>query len=169
MKRKDDDLICHEFKSDWTDEFMFALKSSRKPDESNDIFDTAQVAVFVRAINDNFDVVEELLGYERLHSSTKGSDLFETVTNLGENSALKWREFWQFLSEKKEEYDELLLHHEVLSRFLALKNSINMFHSEKDELQTEREFFYNDNWPNDLAFMVDIMSHLNCINERDQG
>ncbi|KII64009.1 hypothetical protein RF11_08820 [Thelohanellus kitauei] len=32
MKRKGDDLICRELKSDWTDKFMFAPNSYGKPD-----------------------------------------------------------------------------------------------------------------------------------------
>ncbi|KII66264.1 hypothetical protein RF11_13702 [Thelohanellus kitauei] len=47
-------------------------------DESSDISDTAHFAVFIRAINDHFDVIEELLGLEFLHSNTKGSDLIFT-------------------------------------------------------------------------------------------
>ncbi|KII64701.1 General transcription factor II-I repeat domain-containing protein 2 [Thelohanellus kitauei] len=55
-------------------------------DDSNDITDTAQVVVFARAIKDNFDVIEELPGLESLHSTTKGSDLFETLKNLREKN-----------------------------------------------------------------------------------
>ncbi|KII74578.1 hypothetical protein RF11_16188 [Thelohanellus kitauei] len=92
-------------------------------------------------------------------------------------SALNRLEFRQFLSDMIGEYGELLLHCEVrwiskgkvLSHFWALKNSTYLFLFETDELQTEREYILNDDWLNDLAFMVDITFHLNCLNEMLQG
>ena len=45
-------------------------------DESTDISDTAQVSIFIRAVSDNFEVMEELLGFESLQGTTKGTDLF---------------------------------------------------------------------------------------------
>ncbi|KII70813.1 General transcription factor II-I repeat domain-containing protein 2 [Thelohanellus kitauei] len=59
-------------------------------DESNDISDTAQVAVFKRAINDNIDIIDEIFGLEPIHSSTKVSDLFEILNNLGEKNNMEW-------------------------------------------------------------------------------
>ncbi|KII74748.1 hypothetical protein RF11_00238 [Thelohanellus kitauei] len=129
-------------------------------------------AVSVRAFKDNFDVIEELLVIEALHSNTEGRYLLETFKNLGQMNNMEWeklvsigtngaeammgrksgcptllqqflplcgktlnlnnvmyvvvrcvnnirssalnrREFWKFISEMNEEYDELLLHHEV--------------------------------------------------------
>ncbi|KII61625.1 hypothetical protein RF11_06899 [Thelohanellus kitauei] len=58
-------------------------------DELNDISDTAQVAVFVRVINKNFDFIIELLGLEFSHSTIKGSDLLETLKNLGEKNNME--------------------------------------------------------------------------------
>ncbi|KII69909.1 General transcription factor II-I repeat domain-containing protein 2B [Thelohanellus kitauei] len=91
-------------------------------------------------------------------------------------SALNRLEYRQFLSDMNEEYGERRLHCEVkyfskgkvLSRFWALKNSIYLFLSETDELLTEREYILNDDWLNDLAFMVGITSQLHCLNERLQ-
>lgn len=37
------------------------------------------MAIFVRTINDNFEVLEELLGFVSMHSTTKGSDLLQTL------------------------------------------------------------------------------------------
>jgi len=59
-------------------------------DESTDISDTAQVAVFVRAINDNFEVIDELLGLESMHATTKGIDLFETLKLCVEKKNIEW-------------------------------------------------------------------------------
>ncbi|KII64008.1 General transcription factor II-I repeat domain-containing protein 2A [Thelohanellus kitauei] len=54
---------------------------------------------FFRAINDNFVVIEELLGFEALHSSTRGSDLYETPKNLGEKNNLEWRKLVSICTE----------------------------------------------------------------------
>ena len=48
-------------------------------DESADICDVAQLSIFVRGIDDNFNVFEELIGFESLHGKTRGSDIFEKV------------------------------------------------------------------------------------------
>ena len=53
-------------------------------------FLTAQVAVFVRPINDNFEVIEELLGLESMHATTKGIDLFETLKLCVEKNNIEW-------------------------------------------------------------------------------
>lgn len=59
-------------------------------DESTDISGTARVAVFVRAINDNFEVIEELLGLELIHMTTKGIDLFETLKVCVQRYNIDW-------------------------------------------------------------------------------
>lgn len=48
-------------------------------DESTDISDTAQLAVFARAINDNFEIIEELLELESMHETAKGIDQFQAL------------------------------------------------------------------------------------------
>ncbi|KII64674.1 hypothetical protein RF11_06607 [Thelohanellus kitauei] len=176
--------------------------------KSNDIFDTAQVAVFVRAIHDNLDVIEELLGHEYtfnylIKRSSEPLKIMERRTILNGENCSVWENvefrkchgsccslchqnphqcseparFKQFLSDMNEECGDLLLHCEVrcfsngkvLSRFWALSNSIYLFPSETDELQTEREYILNDDWLNNLAFMVEITSYLDCLSERLQG
>ena len=103
-------------------------------------------------------------------------DVVLRCVNKIRSKALNRREFRQFLSDLNEEYGELLIHCEVrwlskgkvLSRFWALKNSVYLFLSEIDELPTERECLQNDDWLNDVAFLVDITSHLNSLNARLQ-
>ncbi|KII61093.1 hypothetical protein RF11_05810 [Thelohanellus kitauei] len=82
-------------------------------------------------------------------------DFVVRCVNEIRSSALNRREFRQFLYDMNEEYGELRLHCEVrwLSKGRVL---IYLFLSEKDELQAEREYILNDDWLNDLAFMVDI-------------
>ena len=45
-------------------------------DESNDVRDKAQLLIFVRWINDNFEIIEELLAMESLKGTTRREDLF---------------------------------------------------------------------------------------------
>ena len=45
-------------------------------DESNDVKDTAQLLIFVRGINDNLEIIEEILAMESLKGTTRGEDLF---------------------------------------------------------------------------------------------
>lgn len=49
-------------------------------DESNDIKDTAQLLIFIRGINNSFEVTEELLSMESLKGKTRGEDLYEQVS-----------------------------------------------------------------------------------------
>lgn len=55
-------------------------------DESTDITDTAQLLIFIRGINENFVVTEELASMRSLKGTTKGADIFqefkETITSL---------------------------------------------------------------------------------------
>ena len=56
-------------------------------DESTDIEDTAQLLVFIRGIDENFEITEELLSLEHLKDTT-GQDLFESVENCLDRSGL---------------------------------------------------------------------------------
>ncbi|XP_047989846.1 general transcription factor II-I repeat domain-containing protein 2-like [Leguminivora glycinivorella] len=47
-------------------------------DESTDLTDTAQLAVFIRGIDTNFVVTEEMAALVPMKGSTKGSDLYES-------------------------------------------------------------------------------------------
>ena len=48
-------------------------------DETTDITNTAQLAIFVRGITAEFDSTEELLSLQAMHGTTKGEDLFVQV------------------------------------------------------------------------------------------
>jgi hypothetical protein len=51
-------------------------------DESTDAKDVAQLAVFIRGCNSNFEITEELLELLPMHGTTTGKDLFEEIENL---------------------------------------------------------------------------------------
>ena len=48
-------------------------------DVSTDICDDAQQAIFIRTIDNNFKLIEELIGLESLKGTTKGAGLFEKL------------------------------------------------------------------------------------------
>ncbi len=60
-------------------------------DESTDIKDTAQLLIFVRGINENFEITEELLGMESMMGTTRGVDLYDSVSVCLEKNNLPWR------------------------------------------------------------------------------
>ena len=51
-------------------------------DESTDVRDVSQLLVFVRSIDSQFNVSEELLGLLPLFTTTKGSDIYEALNSL---------------------------------------------------------------------------------------
>ena len=67
-----DEHLANELKGK-ADSFVFY---SLVLNESNDVRDIAQLLIFVRGINDNFEIIEELLAMESLKGTTRGEDLF---------------------------------------------------------------------------------------------
>uniref|UniRef100_A0AAR2LR24 DUF4371 domain-containing protein n=1 Tax=Pygocentrus nattereri TaxID=42514 RepID=A0AAR2LR24_PYGNA len=60
-------------------------------DESNDIKDNAQLLIFIRGINDSFEITEEFLAMESLKGTTWGEDLYYSVSAVMERHKLPWR------------------------------------------------------------------------------
>jgi hypothetical protein len=59
-------------------------------DESTDIQDTAQLPIFIRGIDQQFIITEELLSMESLKDTTTGQDLFDCVQNCFDRMGLPW-------------------------------------------------------------------------------
>lgn len=51
-------------------------------DESTDLSDISQLIIFVRTIQEDFSVAEEMLDLIPLHGTTKGTDIFEAVNKV---------------------------------------------------------------------------------------
>lgn len=54
------------------------------------ICDVAQLNIFIRGIDDNFNVFEELASLESLHGKTRGSDIFEKLKSCLEDLKLDY-------------------------------------------------------------------------------
>lgn len=59
-------------------------------DESTDVSDTAQCAVFIRGVDCNLNITEELLDLMPLKGTTTGRDIFQGLEECIEKAALPW-------------------------------------------------------------------------------
>uniref|UniRef100_A0A8C7ISN8 SPIN-DOC-like zinc-finger domain-containing protein n=1 Tax=Oncorhynchus kisutch TaxID=8019 RepID=A0A8C7ISN8_ONCKI len=59
-------------------------------DESCDASDTAQLSVFIRGVDSNLCVTEELLGFKSMHGTTTGKEIFEEVSKCVTEIKLPW-------------------------------------------------------------------------------
>jgi hypothetical protein len=60
-------------------------------DESTNVCDTAQILIFIRGIDDNFNVYEELTDTYSLKGTAIGEDLFESIEKSLNNLRLEWK------------------------------------------------------------------------------
>ncbi|XP_015436740.1 PREDICTED: general transcription factor II-I repeat domain-containing protein 2-like [Dufourea novaeangliae] len=181
-------------------------------DESTDVRNIAQLAVFIRGCDVNLKISEELLEIITMHNTTTGADIFDalmevlkkyklplekfvrlvtdgapTMTGITKGvvarlketckqyaRGLNHRQFASFLEDIECEYTDLpyytevrwLSSHKVLKRFFKLLDEIIIF------LETENyecAELKDGQWIKDLAFSVDITSHLNQLNLKLQG
>lgn len=62
-------------------------------DETTDITDTAQLAMYVRSVDDSFEVMEELLTVIPMHGQTTAQEIFRKLCDVIENVGLPWKRF----------------------------------------------------------------------------
>ena len=60
-------------------------------DESTDASDTAQVLIYIRGVNKNYEVYEELLDIDSIHGTTTGEDIFRGVEKAIKKRNLRWK------------------------------------------------------------------------------
>jgi len=59
-------------------------------DESTDVSDTLQLFLFIRRVNKNLEVFNELLSVHSMHGSTTSMDVFKVIENSFLQYNLKW-------------------------------------------------------------------------------
>ncbi|KAM9848068.1 general transcription factor II-I repeat domain-containing protein 2A-like [Aulostomus maculatus] len=62
-------------------------------DKTTDITDSAQLAVNVRGVDDNFEAMEELLTVIPMHGQTTAQEIFHQLCDAIENDVLPWKRF----------------------------------------------------------------------------
>ncbi|XP_076356891.1 general transcription factor II-I repeat domain-containing protein 2-like [Tachypleus tridentatus] len=60
-------------------------------DESTDVSDTLQLLLFIRGVNINFEVIEELASVHSLHGTTPGENIFKEFENSLIQYNLEWK------------------------------------------------------------------------------
>uniref|UniRef100_A0A8C4RUC5 General transcription factor II-I repeat domain-containing protein 2 n=1 Tax=Erpetoichthys calabaricus TaxID=27687 RepID=A0A8C4RUC5_ERPCA len=190
-------------------------------DEINDIKDTAQLSIFIRGINDNFEITEEFLTMESLKGKTRGEDLYDSVSRVINRHKLPWstlanvttngsknltgknvgllKRIQKSVKEDNTEQEVIFLHcliyqealcksvlqlDYVVKPVVKLVNFIrarglqrHQFIAFLEEIDADhQDFLYHSNvrWLSlgkvcDLAFAVDILTHMNELNVKLQG
>ncbi|KAJ8403950.1 hypothetical protein AAFF_G00343000 [Aldrovandia affinis] len=59
-------------------------------EESTDVSDSAQLLIFLRGVNENFEVTQELASMQTLHGTTKGTKLFGCLDTVFAQYKLHW-------------------------------------------------------------------------------
>ena len=59
-------------------------------DESTDVIDTAQLAIFIRGVDGDFNITEELLSIQSIKDKTTGIKIFEEVRSAFDRFDMKW-------------------------------------------------------------------------------
>ncbi|KAI5086058.1 protein transcription factor II-I repeat domain-containing protein 2B-like protein, partial [Silurus meridionalis] len=62
-------------------------------DETTDITETAQLTMYVRGVNDNFEVMEELLRVIPMHGQTTAQEIYCQLCDAIKNAGLPWKRF----------------------------------------------------------------------------
>ncbi|GBP27878.1 General transcription factor II-I repeat domain-containing protein 2A [Eumeta japonica] len=133
MKRKVD-AEGRQFQQKWTDEFLFILHNAL--DESTDLSDAAQLAIFIRGVDKEFTVGEELLPLQPLKETIAGKDIFNESQKMA-----KQRKNAETVYEIRNE----------IADFTQIKNK------PLSELSEPK-------WICDLAFLLDLTGYLNDLN-----
>ncbi|GFU55473.1 general transcription factor II-I repeat domain-containing protein 2 [Trichonephila clavipes] len=135
-------------------------------DESTDAVDTAQLAISVKMVFDDFSTKEEFLKILPLTARNQGKDIFllfkkfaiENKLPLQKLSSITTDSAREMTENENTEFKDLLLHTEVrwltrgkvLERFINLLPQVKEFVASRNEVYEELE---NKNW---LCLMLDF-------------
>uniref|UniRef100_A0A0L8GE70 SPIN-DOC-like zinc-finger domain-containing protein n=1 Tax=Octopus bimaculoides TaxID=37653 RepID=A0A0L8GE70_OCTBM len=183
------------------DELTHVLALDKNTDQS----DTAQLVIFIRGIDINFYITEEMLNMCHMKDTTTGRDIIEhenlslekvdvdrnkinlittdgasaltnivNVVNFIRSRGLNHRTFKAYLVEVGSEYEDVIYFSKVrwlsqaatLNRFQLLLLKIKQFMQNKKQ---NVDFLANEEWLNDLTFLVDITEMLTELNLHLQG
>lgn len=153
-------------------------------DESTEASDTARLLIFVRAVNDDMNVTEELLDLQSLENQTRGTDLFASVCSAvddvvsgivtdgapamaGERSGLstlviksinfiRSKALCQFQQFLLDIHAEIVCHNDV--RWLSRGSALHRFYALRGEIRQFSPFTVD---PNDAPHQLQLSS-LSC-------
>ncbi|GBO98565.1 General transcription factor II-I repeat domain-containing protein 2A [Eumeta japonica] len=83
-------MMALDIKTILTDRIAGIESFSIALDESTDLCETAQLAIFIRDVDKAFTVTEELLALQPLKGTTTGEDIFSEVLKVFTNFGLPW-------------------------------------------------------------------------------
>uniref|UniRef100_A0A0L8GJB9 SPIN-DOC-like zinc-finger domain-containing protein n=1 Tax=Octopus bimaculoides TaxID=37653 RepID=A0A0L8GJB9_OCTBM len=149
-------------------------------DESTDITDVAQLAIFIHGVDKTLTVTEEFLELVPMMDTTTANDIFISFIGALDRAGMDWAyavsvatDSIPSLIRKKagvvmqfREKVRRLSQGAVLKRFFNLQEEIEQFIEKKGKPVLE---FQSLGWLQDLAFIVDITEHLNNLNKMLQG
>lgn len=84
------EIMANHIKTTLTDRMAGFESFSIALDESTDLSDTAQLAIFIRGVYKEFTVTEELLALQSLKGTTAGEDIFIEVQEVFTSFGLPW-------------------------------------------------------------------------------
>ncbi|CAK1604321.1 unnamed protein product [Parnassius mnemosyne] len=83
-------MMANDIKTTLTDRMAGFASFSMALDESTDLSDTAQLAIFILGVNKEFTVAEELLALQPLKGTTTGEDIFIEVQRVFTSFGFPW-------------------------------------------------------------------------------
>lgn len=81
-EEKYDDRVCEmptDLRTQLCERSKDFIAHSLAVDESTDMMDIAQLTIFIRGVDSNVGVTEEILDIKSMHRTTTGKDIFENV------------------------------------------------------------------------------------------
>ncbi|XP_066908349.1 general transcription factor II-I repeat domain-containing protein 2A-like [Halyomorpha halys] len=82
--------MANDIKTKLTDHMAGFELFSIALDESTDLSETAQLAIFIRGVDEEFNVTEELLVLQALKGTTRGEDMFNEVQKIFTSFGFWW-------------------------------------------------------------------------------